>query len=331
MVTAVTACCLVRGAGATLPIVSASLASKQSRSVLRAGSLTHRYAGATGTSITKLLVVGVRCDDDDPSIGDATLFTMRPGRADAVARIPFPVVSLGSSGDAVLLLDGTGRLWRTDSAGVGATAKATATASAVDEAGPDVVQLMGSCARRRDGTVVRVDDAGAVVAITTGARVIGQADHGVVVAVEALSSGGLVAVGRDGVGVEQWRITLPVVDDDVVAVAVDGGAVGLVAGRTLMVGPQATGEFRRLPLVADVVSLARLGTRWVLGSPSAGLFSLDDDDDRVSLWRPSLRAHQVLRLHDGIVAVSDLFVATSDDGIDLVSRDLTGFMRLAET
>jgi hypothetical protein len=308
--------------------VSASLASKQSRSVLRAGSLTHRYAGATGTSITKLLVVGVRCDDDDPSIGDATLFTMRPGRADAVARIPFPVVSLGSSGDAVLLLDGHGRLWRTDSAAVDATAKAV---SVVDEAGPDVVQVVGPWVRRRDGTVVRVDDAGAVVAITTGARVIGQADHGVVVAVEALSSGGLVAVGRDGVGVEQWRITLPVVDDDVVAVAVDGGAVGLVAGRTLMVGPQATGEFRRLPLVADVVSLARLGTRWVLGSPSAGLFTLDDDDDRVTLWRPSLRAHQVLRLHDGIVAVSDLFVATSDDGIDLVSRDLTGFMRLAET
>ncbi len=313
------------GAGATLPIVSASLASKQSRSVLRASSLTHRYAGATGTSITRLLVVGVRCDDDDPSIGDATLFTMRPGRADAVARIPFPVVSVGHSGDAVLLLDGAGRLWRTDSAAVDATA------SAIDEAGPDVVQVVGPWVRRRDGTVVRVDDAGAVVAVTTGARVIGQADHGVVVAVESLSSGGLVAVGRDGVGVEQWRTTLPVVDDDVVAVAVDGGAVGLVAGRTLMVGPQATGEFRRLPLVADVVSLARLGTRWVLGSPSAGLFTLDDDDDRVSLWRPSLRAHQVLRLHDGIVAVSDLFVATSDDGIDIVSRDLTGFMRLAGT
>ena len=68
-----------------------------------------------------------------------------------------------------------------------------------------------------------------------------------------------------------------------------------------------------------------------LGSPSAGLFTLDDDDHRVSLWRPSLRAHQVLRLHDGIVAVSDLIVATSDDGADIVSRDLTGFMRLAAT
>ena len=305
--------------------MSAPLASKKSRSVLRAGSLTHRYAGATGTSITNLLVVGVRCDDDDPSIGDATLFTMRPGRADAMARIPFPVVSLGSSGDAVLLLDGHGRLWRTDAV------DATASVSAVDEAGPDVVQVVGPWVRRRDGTVVRVDDAGAVVAITTGARVIGQAEHGVVVAVESRSSGGLVAVGRDGVGVEQWRITLPVVDDDVVAVAADGDALAVVAGRMLVVGQRATGAFRRLPLTADVVSLARLGTRWVLGSPSAGLFSLDDDDDRVSLWRPSLRAHQVLRLHDGIVAVSDLFVATSDDGIDLVSRDLTGFMRLAAT
>lgn len=311
------------GAGVTLPIVSAPLASKKSRSVLRAGSLTHRYAGATGVSITNLLVVGVRCDDDDPSIGDATLFTMRPGRADAVARIPFPVVSVGSSGDAVLLLDGHGRLWRTDAVG------ATAIASAVDEAGPDVVQVVGSWVRRRDGTVVRVDDAGGLVAISTGARVIGQADHGVVVAVESLSSGGLVAVGRDGVGVAQWRTTLPVVDDDVVAVAADGDALAVVAGRMLVVGQRATGAFRRLPLTADVVSLARLGTRWVLGSPSAGLFSLDDDDDRVSLWRPSLRAHQVLRLQDGIVAVSDLFVATSDDGADIVSRDLTGFMRLA--
>ena len=45
--------------------------------------------------------------------------------------------------------------------------------------------------------------------------------------------------------------------------------------------------------------------------------------------RPSLRAHQLLVADDGLVIVSDLFVATSTDGLDFFSRDLSAFVRLA--
>ena len=47
-------------------------------------------------------------------------------------------------------------------------------------------------------------------------------------------------------------------------------------------------------------------------------------------FRPSLRAH-TLAVRGGVLAVaSDLFVATSDDGLDFSTRDLTSFVRLAE-
>ena len=33
---------------------------------------------------------------------------------------------------------------------------------------------------------------------------------------------------------------------------------------------------------------------------------------------------------NGLLIVSDLFIATSDDGLDFVSRDLASYVRLAE-
>jgi len=298
--------------------------------------VTHRYAGATGTSISQLRVVGVRCDDEDHAVGDATVLAMGPGRAEVIARLPFTVVAVGHSGAAVLCLDTHGQLWRIMAGRV----------DAIDGA-IGVVQLVGAFARQQDGTVLRIgagvddnddddtndNDDGGLQVVARQVRAIGQADNEGIVGIEVdqgrgAGGDGLVAVCRDRSGTEHARMALPPIEGAIDVVAADGGELGIVAGRTLVLGQRATGEVRRLRLEHDVTCLARLAQRWFLGS-KAGLFTLDDDDDRVRLWRPSLRAHQVLRVADGIVVVTDLFVATSDDGIDIVSRDLSSFVRLA--
>ncbi len=302
--------------------MSAPLSAQTSRTAIRAGSVTHRYAGATGTSINSLHVIGVRCDDEDHAVGDAAVLAMGPGRASLVARLPFTVVAVGHSARAVLGLDTHGQLWRIVGDRV----------DPIDGA-DGVVQVVGAFVRRQDGTVWRVDDDGVLHLVAQRVRAMGQADNEGIVGIQVedaneATSTGLVAVCRDRSGAEHARMALPPIDGTFDVVAADGGELGIVAGRTLVLGQRATGEVRRVRLDEDVTCLARLAQRWFLGS-KAGLFTLDDDDDRVRLWRPSLRAHQLLRVADGLVVVTDLFVATSDDGIDIVSRDLSSFVRLA--
>jgi hypothetical protein len=299
--------------------VSAPLSAQTSRTAIRAGSVTHRYAGATGTSINSLHVIGVRCDDEDHAVGDAAVLAMGPGRAALVARLPFTVVAVGHSARAVLGLDTHGQLWRIVDGRV----------DAIDGA-DGVVQVVGAFVRRTDDTVWRVDDDGALQPVAQHVRAMGQADNEGIVGLQLdeAAGTGLMAVCRDRRGDEHARMALPPIDGTITVIAADGGELGIVAGRTLVLGQRATGEVRRLRLDGDVTCLARLAQRWFLGS-KAGLFTLDDDDDRVRLWRPSLRAHQLLRVADGLVLVTDLFVATSDDGIDVASRDLSSFVRLA--
>lgn len=301
--------------------MSAPLSAQTSRTAIRAGSVTHRYAGATGSSINSLHVIGVRCDDEDHAVGDAAVLAMGPGRASLLARLPFTVVAVGHSARAVLGLDTHGQLWRIVNDRV----------DAIDGA-DGVVQVVGAFVRRTDGTVWRVADDGVMHQVAQHVRAMGQADNEGIVGIQVDdadgASGGLVAVCRDRSGAEHARMALPPIDGTIDVVAADGGELGIVAGRTLVLGQRATGEVRRVRLDEDITCLARLAQRWFLGS-KAGLFILDDDDDRVRLWRPSLRAHQVLRVADGLVVVTDLFVATSDDGIDIVSRDLSSFVRLA--
>jgi hypothetical protein len=54
------------------------------------------------------------------------------------------------------------------------------------------------------------------------------------------------------------------------------------------------------------------------------------EDGVVMPKKPSLRAHSLVARHGTLVAASDLFIATSDDGLDFLTRDLAPFVRLAE-
>jgi hypothetical protein len=110
------------------------------------------------------------------------------------------------------------------------------------------------------------------------------------------------------------------------AVAVARGRVAVGDPRGLLVGdPRGT---RRLAVAHGVHSLAFLGDALFVGSRAGGLFVLDGDALRSV--RPSLRARTLQATRGGLIVASDLFVATSADGVDFATRDLASIVRLLE-
>lgn len=286
--------------------MSAPVAARTSNSALRAGAVAHRWGGVVGDSITTFLAVGVRCDDEDRTIGDALVVELGPGWIKARAPLPFAVKSVAGSVTAPLFLDEHGGLW--------SLGENNAPVKRID----DVTAIAGPLALLRDGVVVVVSSAGERV-VATSARGIAP---GLIVGADSLD------LTDDDGGVTR---SLPFsAAGDVAACHRHGHDIAVVIGRTVHLIDAATGDVRAcaVPTVAGCVARAR--DRWVLGSAQGGLFALDDDDDRVRPFRPSLRAHQIVRVGDGLVAVSDLAIATSDDGHEWLGRDLASFVRLVE-
>ena len=112
-----------------------------------------------------------------------------------------------------------------------------------------------------------------------------------------------------------------------------------VAGRSL----STTSVFRAAetqgPASARSIT-AFAGCFW-LGDTGTGLWTVraaddpanDGDDDAIALVRPSLRAHQLVVSGGRMLVASDLMVAEAEASlggtVDLVSRDLSGFIRVA--
>ena len=277
----------------------------------------HRFAGAIVVGVDDVVVLGVRHDDEDHRVGDSLLLRLQPGRVDVVASLPWPAKAISALVDGrFLVVDGADSLHVVDS-----------------HAGP--VLLRSGVRALRDGVVLGHDgdvaravcDAGVVVLVpcghVDGGAVIGTSTTPGTILIGA-RNGSVVELGE--AGEERWRAApadASSFKDPVDAVALVDGVVAIAAGCCLQVGP------RRYVLKRPASSLAQWQGQWFVGSTAGGLSVVDDDEPVVRTLRPSLRAHQLLVADDGLVIVSDLFVATSTDGLDFFSRDLSAFVRLA--
>ncbi len=291
--------------------------------VARAGT-RHRYADAVVVEgIDDVIALCVRSDEDDPRRGDAVLLRLRPGRSDVVASVPWPARAVSVLGDGrFLVVDLADSVHVVDA----------------DRGGPPVLLRSGVRAVRgeivlaHDGQVLQARSVGDEVVLS----VVGQVAGGCVL---GASSADRVVVGTVGGSVveldhhghEYWRAAPGDASAEGAAVdaaAIVDGVVVIAAGHCLQIGP------RRLRLPHRAAAVARCGQRWFVSSVVSGLMVVDDltDDghgDVVRVLRPSLRAHHLIGTDAGLVAVGDLFVATSSDGYDFFSRDLSAFVRLA--
>lgn len=285
--------------------MSAPVDHHTSHTALRAGAVAHRWAGVVGDHADALCAVGVRCDEDDRRVGESLVMELEPGRATPRVRLPFVVEGVAGTTRMPLLRDAHGALWCLDG---------DTPVHVLD----DVIAIHGDLALTGDGRVVAITTDGTHREMAAGVRVLGD---GVIV-----GDDGLLLIDHGVIGQKvTWTppATVGVCHrrGDAIAVAGDGRLFVLDAGG-------ATPLVRAVPGPALVHCLARAPDRWLLGSTVGGLLALEDDDDAIAVKRPSLRAHQLVRLGDGgFAAVSDLFIATSDDGIDWLGRDLTSVVR----
>ncbi len=284
--------------------MSAPILQPHSHTALGAAAPAYAWAGVVGADLTTLHAVGVRSDDERGRYGESVLVELLGGRLAVRRRLPFVARAVGGTGERPLLVDELDRLWRVTNEAEGIA--------------DDVVDLCGPWARRRDGRVICInDDDKTPRVLAEGVTALGD---------------GFIATDDclwriDGDGLQRvcaWDAPAPVH-----AGATWGPELAVVAARTCYVlrsGPSSP-LLRAYELPAAVTCLARAPGRWLLGSPAKGLYALDDDDDRVRLIRPSLRAHQLVRLAGGLVAVSRLMLSTSDDGRDWLGRDLSSIVR----
>lgn len=283
--------------------MSAPVGPRTSHTALRAGAVAHRWAGVTGTDVDVLCAVGVRSDEEDRRVGESIVLDLARGRVTTRTRLPFAVMAVGGTASAPLFLDGHGGLWRLD----GDTPQ-----QRLDH----VVRVVGGLALTDDGRVVAVDGAADRV-LATGARGLGD---GLIVVDDG------VLLVDDGVVGRRIAWTPPAT---VTACHRDGDAIAVYGDQRLFVLDATRPEplVRSVPGPAVAHCVARAPGRWLLGCSVGGLLALDDDDDALRVRRPSLRAHQILRIGSGFAAVSDLLIATSDDGVDWLGRDLTSVVR----
>ena len=255
-------------------------------------SVAHRYAGAAARSLDDIVAVGVRFDDDDPSFGESLAVRLRPGRVEAIAPVSGPVRAVAYAGRDVVVVDHKGVLKKLSG-----------------EVLPEGVRDVHDTA----------DGGGRLVALV-GDDVVDVASRATVARVKDAVSvrGGLVRAAHGVFDLHGHKVVEGAVD--AVCAAADGLAVA--RGKTLSLNN------RSLPLPFAVQTVCKAAGRWFCGSNQGGLAVVDDN--AVRPLRPSLRAHQLTPVGHGLLVVSDLFVATSDDGLDFVSRDLAPYVRLAE-
>jgi hypothetical protein len=272
------------------------------------GAGAYAWAGVVGPRLAELQAVGTRSDGESRRLGESVLVELSPGKVTPRLRLPIVVRAVGGTAPAPLLLDEEDRLWRV-----------TSDAQQVAEG---IVDVCGSLALGRDGRVVVVDG--------------GDGEPRLVAERVTAVGDGLIAT-VDGLWPIEAHVRQPLLDwtppAPVTAVARRGHEVAVVVGRTcfvLQLGG-ASLRMRAAQLPVAVTCLARAPGRWLLGSPTSGLYAIDDDDDDVCLIRPSLRAHQLHGVDDGVVAVARLYVGSSDDGREWLARDLSAIARVLQS
>jgi len=285
------------------------------RKVARPRSVGHRFACACAfkDDVSDLVVVGVRYDEDAPERGDSLVARLRAGRLEPLARAD-------GIAHAIVVAHGTPHVLFQD--GRLASLRTDGEAAVVDVVARGVLDIAA-----HGSGAVSLDDAGGVRAVVHSEGTTADA------AVPIATVPGGLRLASDGTRVVVATATAVVSLDGVPplsaggqAVAVAGGRVAVGDPRGLLVG-DARGT-RRLAVAHGVHSLAFLGDALFVGSRARGLFVLDGDALRSV--RPSLRARTLQTSGGGLVVASDLFVATSEDGVDFATRDLASIVRLLE-
>lgn len=258
-----------------------------------------------------MCAVGVRCDDEDRRVGDALLVDLGPGQIRARARLPFAVRAVAGTAAAPIVLDESGSLWHIDHG------------AAPMRLADGVRALVDRFALGDDGVVHAIDHH-PPRCVATGALHVGA---GVMVV-----AGGVQLIDRmndDDTVLPLIPVALP---PHVSACHRDGAHVAVAGEETVTLLDVTAGTVRTLQAPRGIRSLARSLDRWLLGSTASGLHVLDDGDDVVRALRPSLRAHQLSCFGDaGVVAVADLGISTTDDGVEWLGRDLAGLVRLMQS
>lgn len=257
------------------------------------------------------MVLGVRTDDERPTVGDAMVLRLRPGTIEAMATLPTAGRAIAACDAGLLVVDANDVLWsvRPDSEPVELRCGVRALANhgiVVDTAG-------GVWRCSNDGTDAQ--SWGTVV----GAHLLGPVSEDR--AIVGTTDGRVVEV--DASGRQRELLSLGA---SITALSSSGPLVVAAGKRVIVVDEHGAQQTFAVP--HEVSSVCSWRGRVFIGSTVGGLYHVDEG--AVRPLRPSLRAHQLLPLDDGLIVVSDLFVATTealDD--DFLSRDLSAFVRLA--
>jgi hypothetical protein len=270
----------------------------------------HHFASVCASTTKTLIVLGVRTDDERPTVGDAIVLRLQPGRMDAVVSLPTAGRMIAACDAGLLVVDANDVLWsvqaHSDPVEVGSSIRAIANHGVVIDNNGGVWRY--SC----DGTAVSwgtIPGAHVLGHTTSTTAIVGTAD-GRVVEIEA--NGNQQELLSVGISISALSPSQPLV-------------VG--TGKRVIV-VDAGGAQQTFSVPHEVSSVCSWRGRVFIGSTVGGLYHVDEGVVRA--LRPSLRAHQLLPLPDGLIAVSDLFVATTDAlDDDFLSRDLSAFVRLA--
>jgi hypothetical protein len=292
--------------------VGAPVSSEASRRVTGTpvGVGRHHFASACASTTQTLIVLGVRSDDERPTVGDATVLRLRPGSMEAVVSLPTAGRAIAACDGGLLVVDAHDALWSV-------------------EPNRTPVELCGGVrAVANDGVVIdnnggvwrySCDGTAASWGIIPGAHLVGHTTS--TTAIVATTDGRVVEIEANG-----HQRELLAVGTSISALSPSLPLVVGTGKRVIVVDERGAQQAFSLP--HDVSSVCSWRGRVFIGSTVGGLYHVDDGVVRA--LRPSLRAHQLLPLPDGLIAVSDLFVATTDAlDDDFLSRDLSAFVRLA--
>jgi hypothetical protein len=280
----------------------------------RARSIAHRWGPITVVNKDgpELAAIAIRYDEEDRDTAETFLLRMGPGRAEAVDGMLGAALGVACSSSGVLfVLDAKNVVHA-----AGKRHKLMG-ARAIAVVGDEIVVAGDQKLWRFDATGERVQPGPAL-----RARVLSSSNAGLLAALDdgtlALVRGELVTPVpvKDAGG----AFTAIHIDDDGRVMAAAGTRV--LAGDVSGVKPCATASF-------EVDAVATFCGRQFVGSRLTGLWVIEDGV--VTKLRPSVRAHHIETRSGLLVAAAPLCMATSDDGVDFLTRDLAPFVRIADT
>lgn len=278
----------------------------------RSRSIAHRWGPIAPVSSTEQLAVGIRFDEDEGAAVDSFLLRLSPGELQLVEHLPGLVAALTISRAGRAFLIGTDGVLVSEG-----RRHAVSGAHALAPLGDEVAVAAADRLWVASG-----DGSHVAPGLELRARLITPIADGIVLATDEER-----LLWTDGS--RQREVALPPGLRISALGADDTGRIVVVAGRDVLFG-----DLERVVPVAkapfDVQCAAVYQGRVLLASRARGLFVwAPDQGDVVAPLKPSLRAHTLVVRAGQLAVASDLFCATSDDGVEFLTRDLARFMRVA--